>query len=131
MIQIFPSGIAPALASRLQTLADPNTIVVSDRTHELTRRYYRFEDQGIQNIKGFEKGEHVWHVTRQRNYAGRFFGSVDIGTPIIGRRTELDVAVGVWSKAMTGHGQMLIVQGEAGVGKTRLLHEIRRRPVNP
>ena len=121
------TGIAPTLASRLQTLADPNTVVVSDRTHELTRRYYRFEDRGIQNIKGFEKGEQVWRVTRQRNYAGRFFGSVDIGMPIIGRRTELDIAVRLWRKVMAGHGQMLIVQGEAGVGKTRLLHEIRRR----
>lgn len=120
-------GIAPTLASRLQTFADPNTIVVCDRTYKLTRRYYRYEDRGIRSIKGFERGEHVWRVTRQRDHASRFFGSVDIGMSMIGRRTELGIAIRLWRKALTGQGQMLIVQGEAGVGKTRLLHEIRRR----
>ena len=121
------TGIAPTLASRLQAFADPNTIIVCDRTYKLTRRYYRFEDCGIQNIKGFERGEHVRRVTRRQNRASRFFGSVDIGLPIIDRRTELDIAIRLWRKAKTGQGQMLIIQSEAGVGKTRLLHEIRRQ----
>lgn len=121
------TGIAPTLASRLQADADPNTIIVSDRTYRLTRRYFRFENLGIRNIKGFDEGQRAWRVMRQRDHASRFFGSVDIGLPIIGRQAELDKALRLWRRAKSDHGQMLIIQGDAGVGKTRLLHEIRRR----
>jgi len=120
------TGIAPTLASRFQAGADPNTIIVANRTYKLTRRYFRFEDLGIREIKGFDEGQRVWRAMRQREHASRFFGSVDIGLPIIGRQAELDTAVRLWNKAKSGHGQMLIVEGEAGVGKTRLLHEVRR-----
>lgn len=121
------TGIAPTLASRLQSFADPDSIIVCDRTRNLARRYYRFEDRGIREIKGFEGGEHLWRVGRTRRNTGRFIGSVNIGLPMVGRTAELETADHLWRRATAGHGQMLIIQGEAGVGKTRFVHELRRR----
>lgn len=121
------TGIAPTLASRLQSFAEPNTIIVCDRTYKLARRYYRFDDHGVREIKGFENGEHIWRVGQPRKHSSRFIGSVNIGLPMVGRQTELETANRLWRSSTEGYGQMLIVQGEAGVGKTRFVHEIRRQ----
>lgn len=119
------TGVAPALAARLQTVARPNTVVVSQLTRQLAGRSFSFRFLGKQTLKGFEP-ESAWQALRHKIHLDRFFAFGKLRARIVGRDREFAHCVACWEKAVAGHGNVLLIEGEAGIGKSRLLHEIRK-----
>lgn len=119
------TGVAPALAARLQAIAQPDTAVVSQLTRQLAGRSFSFRFLGKQSLKGFAP-ENAWQALRHKLNIDRFFAFGRLTSRIVGRERELAAAFDSWSKALRGDGQVLLIEGEAGIGKSRLLHEIRK-----
>lgn len=121
------TGMAPTLASRLQALAPADTLAVCGRTRRLARRYFAYHSLGSPALKGFDQPQEVWQVSRRIRGHERFVASASLRSPLIGRRAQLQLAMDRWQEVVRGKGQVLIIQGEAGIGKSRLAHEIFRR----
>ena len=119
------TGVAPALAARLQAIARPDTVVVSQLTRQLAGRSFSFRFLGKQSLKGFAP-ENAWQALRHKLNIDRFFAFGKLTSRIVGREHELRLAFDCWQKALHGDGQVLLIEGEAGIGKSRLLHEIRK-----
>ena len=116
-------GETPNLASRLQNLAEPNTIVVSDATRAQIGRLFDVEELGIVELKGFDAPQRVWCV-RQETTALTSHSEALLGralTPLIGRDDELDWLMRRWRQAQAAEGQVVLLMGEPGIGKSRLL----------
>src|SRR5215472_2721826 len=121
-------GDAPNLAARLQALAEPNQILVAPRTRHLLGRLFEFADLGQQNIKGFERPIHVWRVLAPGSVSSRFEARTSSHlTPLIGRQAELRLLQKQYTKAKRGKGQVVLVSGEPGIGKSRLIMALRDR----
>ena len=120
-------GETPNLASRLQGIAGEDTVVVSAATYELSRNQFQFEDLGVQHLKGFGDTIQCWCVNHERTGGSRFEASAGENlTPFVGRSEELEVLKRRLHIARNGEGQVILVSGEAGIGKSRLaqsLHE--------
>ncbi|MGE3872583.1 MAG: AAA family ATPase [Parvibaculaceae bacterium] len=119
------TGVAPALAARLQAIARPDTVAVSQLTRQLAGRSFSFRFLGRQELKGFA-AENAWRALRHKLNIDRFFAFGRLTSRIVGREHELARAFDCWEKAVAGEGQVLLIEGEAGIGKSRLLHEIRK-----
>lgn len=120
------TGAAFAMATRLQTLAAPDTVLVSNQTRNMARRSHAFVFQGEQPIKGFPAPERVWRAASHKREVDRFFAFGRMGSPFIDRRQEFARLSEAWTQAVAGRGMVALVEGEAGIGKSRLLHEVRR-----
>ncbi len=121
-------GDAPNLAARLQALAEPNQILVAPRTRHLLGRLFEFGDLGDHSIKGFERPIHVWRVLAPGSASSRFEARQSSHlTPLIGRQAELGLLQKQYSKAKRGKGQVVLVSGEPGIGKSRLIMALRNR----
>ncbi|MBI2254697.1 MAG: AAA family ATPase [Proteobacteria bacterium] len=120
------AGLAFALATRLQGLALPDTVLVSHDARRLARRSHVFSFQGQLDLKGFAQPEATWRAVRHRVEVDRFFAFGRLNCPIIGRVAELRYMANLWSGVVNGRGATLLLEGEAGAGKSRLLHELRR-----
>ena len=120
-------GETPNLASRLQGIAGEDTVIVSAATYELTRKQFQFEDLGAQHLKGFDDTVQCWCVKHERTGGSRFEASAGENlTPFVGRSEELEILKRRLHIARSGEGQVILVSGEAGIGKSRLaqsLHE--------
>lgn len=117
-------GETPNLAARLQTLAGENAIVVAERTLRLVGRQFAFTDLGEQNLKGFEAPVRAWRLDSERPSESRFdalHGS-RLGK-FIGREHEIGFLSERWGDACDGECQLLLIAGEAGIGKSRLVSE--------
>src|SRR6266513_2906442 len=119
-------GETPNIAARLQTLAAANTVLMSESTRRLVWAAFDFQDLGLQELKGVTEPLHVYRVLSAKNPASRFeaahAGSL---TPLIGRSTELSLLLDRWQKVKEGDGQVIFLSGIPGVGKSRLLHELK------
>lgn len=121
-------GETPNLASRLQGLAAPNQLIVDSVTKRLVGGEFEFADQGTVSLKGFETPVRVWQVLRAKPSASRF-ESYRSGrlTDFIGREHETALLLGRWREAVDGEGQVVLLCGEAGIGKSRLVRYLRDR----
>jgi class 3 adenylate cyclase/predicted ATPase len=120
-------GDAPNLAARLQQLAKPNQILVAPNTRRLLGGLFEFEDLGDQEVKGFSAPIKVSGI-RRRGTASRFEARPSpYLVPLIGRDAELAVLRDAFEKAKAGHGQLVAVSGEPGIGKSRLVDSFRRQ----
>jgi class 3 adenylate cyclase/tetratricopeptide (TPR) repeat protein len=118
-------------ASRVQGLAEPGTVVASDATHRLAAGHFVFEDLGAHPVKNKAEPVHVFRVVRPTGPRSRVDISAERGLgPFVGREAELAVLQDRWAQALEGHGQVVFVAGEAGLGKSRLVHELRARTAN-
>ncbi|MBO4222768.1 adenylate/guanylate cyclase domain-containing protein [Bradyrhizobium neotropicale] len=121
-------GETPNIAARLQTLAAANTVVVSESTRRLVSAAFDFQDLGLQELKGVTESVHVYRVLSAKHTTSRFeaahAGSL---TPLIGRSSELSLLLDRWQKAKEADGQVVFLSGIPGVGKSRLLHELKSR----
>ena len=119
-------GETPNIAARLQTLAATNTVLISESTRRLVSAAFDLQDLGLQELKGVTEPLHVYRVLAAKNIASRFeaahAGSL---TPLVGRSTELSLLLDRWQKVKEGDGQVIILSGIPGVGKSRLLHELK------
>jgi class 3 adenylate cyclase/tetratricopeptide (TPR) repeat protein len=121
-------GESPNLAARLQTLAEPGTVVVSEQTRRLCRGVFEYQDLGRHELKGFAEPIQAWQVLRESRVESRFHAlrAADL-TPLVNRRAELEEITRLWQAAKAGHGSTLLVSGEAGIGKSRLANEVAGR----
>jgi len=119
-------GETPNIAARLQTLATPNTVLISASTKLLISAAFDLQDLGFQEIKGVSQPIQVFRVLAAKSIASRFEtahgGSL---TPLIGRATELSLFLDRWQKVKEGEGQVILLSGIPGVGKSRLIHELK------
>jgi class 3 adenylate cyclase/predicted ATPase len=119
-------GETPNMAARLQTLAATNTVLISESTRRLVSAAFDFQDLGLQELKGVTEPLHVYLVLAAKNIASRFEAAhAGFLTPLVGRSTELSLLLDRWQKVKEGDGQVIILSGTPGVGKSRLLHELK------
>jgi class 3 adenylate cyclase len=122
------SGETPNLAARLQALAAPGSVVISQSTRRLVAGVFELTDLGPQRLKGFAEPLSAWQVEGQRRAEGRFEARQTGGlTPLVGRDEEISVLLRRWRQASDGEGQVVLLSGEPGIGKSRLVRELHGR----
>src|SRR6185437_15498902 len=115
-------GKTPNLAARLQGIAAPGTVVIADSTRKLVGDLFALEDLGGKDLKGLAGPEKAWAVLRANLMDSRFEAFHTAGvTELVGREEELDLLIRRWTKAATGEGQVVLLSGEPGIGKSRLI----------
>jgi len=120
-------GDTTNLAARMQQIARPGSVVASEATHRLASAFFETLDLGEVQVKGHAP-VHAWEVLRPRLRRSRFDAAVERGlTPLVGRVREVAMLVERFAEAKAGHGQVVFISGDAGIGKSRLLLEFRRR----
>jgi tetratricopeptide (TPR) repeat protein len=126
--QLSVIGDVPNLAARLQGIAQPGQIVVSRTTHNLTKGLFAFTDLGAHDLKGFSKPVNCFSVTGDMLDGTTLSSSQrENARPLIGRTAELGLIQQHWASAKSGDGQVMMLSGEAGVGKSRILHSFNRQ----
>src|ERR1039458_4325229 len=114
-------GDTPNLAARLQGVAEPNSVVIAESTRKLVGGLFELEDLGPKELKGISGPSPAWAALRPASVEGRFEAMHASGlTDLVGREEELDLLLRRWSKAKSGEGQVVLLCGEAGIGKSRL-----------
>jgi predicted ATPase/class 3 adenylate cyclase len=121
-------GKTPNLAARLQLLADPNSVVISKRTRRLIGGLFDCFDLGAHHLKGFEAPVRAWRVRGEGATKGRFEALRGANlTPLVGREKELRLLLNLWEQAKEGTGQVVLLAGEAGIGKSRITYALQQR----
>ena len=124
-------GETPNLAARLQGIAEPNVVVIAESTRKLLGNLFELQDLGAKEIKGIAEPVRTWAALRASSVASRFEALHATGlTALVGREEELELLLRRWSKAKTGEGQVVLLSGEAGIGKSRLTAALLERPAN-
>ena len=117
-------GNVPNRAARIQAAAGPNTVVISEATHRLVHGSFVCERIGPHRLRGQDQPVTLFRVTRARTAQRPLDGDARL-TPLVGRSAELGTLRARWDQARQGRGQIVILSGEAGVGKSRLLRELK------
>ena len=121
-------GETPNLAARLQALAAKNTVVIAPGIHDLTGERFEYENLREQTLKGIAEPVRAWRVKVKRDQGSRFETvHADHISPMVGRDEELEMLYRRWQRAAEGEGQVVLISGEAGIGKSRLSRSIRER----
>jgi TOMM system kinase/cyclase fusion protein len=121
-------GATPNVAARLQALAQPDSVVISAATHALVQGYFTTNDLGPQSLKGVATSVQVYQVLRESGAQHRFEVARRRGlTPFVGRETEVAVLGERWQQACESMGQVVVISGEAGIGKSRLVQILYER----
>jgi class 3 adenylate cyclase/predicted ATPase len=120
------TGETPNLAARLQEIAEPNTIVIATTTHALAGGLFAYDALGGQSLKGIDGSTDVWRVVSERRVESRFAAAHSTAlTPLIGREEELELLSRRWEQAKGGEGQVVLLSGEPGIGKSRLTQALQ------
>ena len=121
-------GETPNLAARLQGLAEPGSVVIAESTRRLLGGAFELKPLGPQTLKGFDAPVLAWEVLREAENISRFEASRSQGmTPFVGREHEVALLLDRWRDAGEGEGQVALITGEAGIGKSRMLAALRER----
>ena len=119
-------GETPNLAARLQSLATPNSVVIAPSTRHLIGSMFEYESLGEHALKGFDEPVQSYRVVRERSVSSRFEAAHATPlTPLVGRREEVSLLLGRWGQAKQGDGQAVLLAGEAGIGKSRVVQTLR------
>ena len=121
-------GETPNLAARLQGIAEPDSVVIAEGTRKLLGNLFELEDLGANDLKGIGGSARAWAALRASSVASRFEALHATGlTALVGREEELELLLRRWSRAKSGEGQMVLLSGEAGIGKSRLTAALLER----
>ena len=121
-------GDTPNIAARVQSLAPPDTLLISAATRSLVDGLFVFRDFGAQELKGLSHPMSVWQVVRQSDVRSPFEARVKRGLiPFVDRERETAELLDRWALAATGEGQVVFLSGEAGIGKSRVVREFKDR----
>jgi class 3 adenylate cyclase len=124
-------GETPNLAARLQGLAVPNSVIIGESTRRLVGNLFELDDLGAQDLKGIAGPVRAWAAVRPSSVESRFDALHASGlTDLVGREEELELLLRRWSKAKVGEGQVVLLSGEPGIGKSRLTAAVIERLAN-
>ena len=122
-------GDTPNIAARVQTAAAPGTVMITTDTHRLVSGLFVVEDHGAQALKGIERPVQLYRVVQPSGVRGRFEAAAATRglTPFVGREDDLRLLMSRWERALEGEGQVTLIIGEAGIGKSRLVQRFREQ----
>ncbi len=121
-------GDTPNIAARLQSLADPNTIVISEATHRLASPYFSTQAQGAKLLTGIAEPLDIYQILHEQEINSRLEAAAMAGlTPLVGREQELSLLLARWEQVQEGAGQVVTLNGDGGIGKSRLIHGFKDR----
>jgi len=121
-------GETPNLAARLQSLAQPNAVLIDENTRRLIGGLFEYRDLGAIDARGFTGTVSAWQVLRPSVVASRFEAlRATSPTPLIGRVEELEFLMRRWERAKKGEGQTVLLSGEPGIGKSRMAAALAER----
>jgi class 3 adenylate cyclase/predicted ATPase len=124
-------GETPNLADRLQTLAEPNSVVIAESTRLLLGALFDYEDLGAVEVKGFPEPVHAYQVIRESDVESRFEALHSSAlTPLVGREEEMELLLRRWQQAKRGEGRVVLLAGEPGIGKSRLTATLQQHLVS-
>jgi class 3 adenylate cyclase/predicted ATPase len=120
-------GETPNLAARLQSLAEPGAVMISASTRKLIGGLFAYRNLGTVAIKGFVENLPVWQVLGASAVESRFEAMRTATTPLVGREKEIDLLIHRWELAKRGDGQVVLISGEPGIGKSRIAQTVLER----
>jgi class 3 adenylate cyclase/predicted ATPase len=121
-------GETPNLAARLQGIAEPNSVVIAESTRKLVGNLFELEDLGARDLKGIAGPVWAWAALRPSSVESRFEAMHASGlTELVGREEEIELLLRRWWKVKTGEGQVVLLSGEPGIGKSRLTAALMER----
>jgi class 3 adenylate cyclase/tetratricopeptide (TPR) repeat protein len=120
-------GETPNLAARLQALAEPGTVVIAGSTRRLTGGLFDYYDLGTVALKGFAENLPAWQVLGASAAESRFEALRAATTPLVGREEEIEILQRRWEQAKRGDGQVVLIAGEPGIGKSRIAETVVER----
>jgi class 3 adenylate cyclase len=121
-------GETPNIAARLQGLAEPSTVVISATTYHLIQGYFTCTDLGEREVKGIPTPVQVYQALGESGTQSRLEVAASRGlTPLVGREQEVGLLLQCWEQVKEGTGQVILLSGEAGIGKSRLVRVLRER----
>src|SRR2546426_10451397 len=124
-------GETPNIAARIQGLAQPDTMAVSEAIYQLIQGYFDCQDLGAQTLRGVAEPLHVYRVLQASGARGRLDVAVTRGlTPLVGRDSEVTLLQERWAQAKSGQGQVVLLSGDAGIGKSRLVQMLKEHVAN-
>jgi class 3 adenylate cyclase len=124
-------GETPNLAARIQGLAEPNTLVISHATQGLVQGYFACQPCGEQTLRGVTAPVTLYRVLRASGAQGRLdIVSARGLTPLVGRESEVALLLERWEQVKSGQGQVVLLRGDAGIGKSRLVHMLKEHVAN-
>ena len=124
-------GETPNLAARLQGIAEPNRVVIAESTRKLVGNLFELEDLEARDLKGISGPVRAWAALRPSAVESRFEAMHASGLiELVGREEEIEILLRRWSKIKTGEGQVVLLSGEAGIGKSRLTAALLERFAN-
>jgi len=124
-------GETPNLAARLQGIAEPNMLVIAEGTRRLLGNLFELKDLGARELKGIAGSTRAWAALRASSVEGRFEALHAAGlTALVGREEETEILLRRWSRTNDAEGQVVLLSGEAGIGKSRLTAALLERLAN-
>jgi class 3 adenylate cyclase len=124
-------GEVPNIASRIQGLAEPNTLMISTDTYRLIQGYFECQDLGVQTLRGVTEPIAVYRILSESGARGRLDVAQPRGlTPLVGRESEVTLLLERWEQVKDGHGHVVLLTGDAGIGKSRLVQMLKDHVAN-
>src|SRR5262249_53060664 len=125
-VETLALGDTPNVAARVQAVGEPGSVLVTAATHRLVSGLFHVEDRGAPVLKGLSEPTQLYRVVRPSGALNRLAAAAARGlTPFVGRKSERRLLQARWKLVQDGKGQMVLVSGEAGIGKSRLVEQLK------
>jgi class 3 adenylate cyclase/predicted ATPase len=122
------AGETPNIAGRLQSIAEPGSVIISESTFRLIEGFFLCRSLGAHTLKGVVAPLELYSVLEESGVQSRFDQAINAGlTPFVSREAEFAALLERWERALAGSGQVVLLSGEAGIGKSRLIRQLKER----